>query len=293
MSSLLNKVKTKLGLKKQPPGHKLGGGDYASQQQGTGTAPPKPKMRRELSDQEKEARRDAMAAAAANREKQWDKKVSRGAQARRQEEKRKELEEEQQGASVIQSEQTLKTVEAAKRSEQELAQSMGYNPYEPVVSTSSKGGGASSGGTSTNHAHAKSSSHFSIEGFADVEEDVQIQLNDALRCLLPQDDDATFHKGKVCVDTVVKMLTNLATSPDEPKFRSIRLSNKNFSSKVAEVEGGLELIMCAGFVLEEESIAGGEPETFLRHRGTATQDSLSRQLAFTLARLRDTQSMYS
>lgn len=122
MPSLLDKVKNKLGLKKQPPGHKLGGDDYACQPHGTGTGQAKPKLRRELSDQEKEARRDAMAAAAANREKQWDKKVSRGAQARRQEEKRKEQEEELQGPFEIQNEQTLKTVEAAKRSEQELAQ---------------------------------------------------------------------------------------------------------------------------------------------------------------------------
>lgn len=289
MPSLLDKVKNKLGLKKQPPGHKLGGGDYACQRQGMGSAPPKPKLRREMSDQEKEARRDAMATAAATREKQWDKKVSRGAQARRQEEKRKEQEQEQQGTFDIQSEQTLKTVEAAKRSEQELAQSMGYNPYEPVISTATKGGGAGS----TSHATAKSSTPHSTDSFTDVEEDVHLQLNDALQCLLPQEDAIAFEKGKVCVDTVVKMLTNLATSPDEPKFRSIRLSNKHFSSKVAEVEGGLELILCAGFVLEEESQAGGEPETFLRHRGTTAQDAPSRQLDFTLARLRDTRSMYS
>lgn len=85
-----------------------------------------------------------------------------------------------------------------------------------------KGGGASNGnssGHSTKTAPAKSNSQHPKDEFVDIEEDVHLQLNDALQCLLPQEDTDIFDKGKVCVDTVVKMLTNLATSPDEPKFR--------------------------------------------------------------------------
>jgi hypothetical protein len=134
MPSLLDKVKGKLGLKKQSKGHTLGGDSSASQKSKTQA---KPKLRKELSDQEKEARRDAMAAAAASREKAWDKKVSKGAQARRQEEKRKEQQQQEEesgsGAFEIQSEETLKTVEAAKRSEQQLAEVTAHRNNETSV----------------------------------------------------------------------------------------------------------------------------------------------------------------
>lgn len=128
MPSLLDKVKNKLGLKKPPPGHKLGGGDYTCQQQQQQSSQGKPKLHRELSDQEKEARRDAMAAAAANRGQAWDKKVTKGAQTRRQEEKKKKQDQELNGfrkegdVFQVQSEETLRMVEEAKRSEQKLAE---------------------------------------------------------------------------------------------------------------------------------------------------------------------------
>jgi len=132
MPSLLDKVKNKLGLKKQPPGHKLGGDDYSCQQQQIQQgSQSKPKLRRELSDQEKEARRDAMAAAAANRGQAWDKKVTKGAQTRRQEEKKKKMEQHSGNSSnskegdesfLVQTEETLRMVEEAKRSEQKLAE---------------------------------------------------------------------------------------------------------------------------------------------------------------------------
>ena len=73
--------------------------------------------------EEKDARRDAMAAAAANREKAWDKKITKGQSARRQEEKKRELEANGTAESFeIQNEETMKVVEDAKRSEQKLAQ---------------------------------------------------------------------------------------------------------------------------------------------------------------------------
>jgi hypothetical protein len=130
MPSLLDKVKNKLGLKKAPPGQRLGGSaEHAGQEQqhqrAGGAAQSKSKVQKHMSDGEKEARRDAMAAAAANRGQAWDKKVSKGAQARRQEQKRQE--QQQQGGLEdepysIQSEETLKTVQEAKRQEQQLAE---------------------------------------------------------------------------------------------------------------------------------------------------------------------------
>lgn len=120
MSSLLDKVKKKMGLTKQQPGHRLGGG---GQEQEGGSTQAKPKIHRELCEEQKDARREAMANAAASREKAWDKKVSRGAQVRRQEEQRKQQGQDQGTfPQDIRCEETLKTVQAAKLSEQQLAQ---------------------------------------------------------------------------------------------------------------------------------------------------------------------------
>lgn len=46
------------------------------------------------------------------------------------------------------------------------------------------------------------------------------------------------------------MLQNLHASQDDPKFRSIRISNKAFQAKVAAIPGGVELLIAAGYRLE-------------------------------------------
>lgn len=54
-------------------------------------------------------------------------------------------------------------------------------------------------------------------------------------------------RGKVAVSTVSRMIQNLAAAPEDPKLRSIRVSNKAFQSKVAAVPGGAELLVAAGY----------------------------------------------
>lgn len=51
----------------------------------------------------------------------------------------------------------------------------------------------------------------------------------------------------MAVSTVSRMIQNLATAPEDPKLRSIRVSNKAFQSKVAAVSGGAELLVAAGY----------------------------------------------
>jgi len=51
----------------------------------------------------------------------------------------------------------------------------------------------------------------------------------------------------VAVSTVSRMIQNLAVAPEDPKLRSIRVSNKAFQSKVAAVPGGAELLVAAGY----------------------------------------------
>lgn len=145
MPSLLDKVKNKLGMNKSSSssGNTLGGADYAGQQEQqqhdkekqSKMIPSKFRKSREMTFEEKESRRDAMAAAAAGREKAWDNKLSKGAQARRQQDREQANVNTraiaQAGLSSDRSDNltliepnkdTVKSVEQAKRAEQQLAE---------------------------------------------------------------------------------------------------------------------------------------------------------------------------
>lgn len=126
---------------------------------------------------------------------------------------------------------------------------MGYNPYEPVMSSTSaaKGGGITSpsscsspeGSQSPTQGQAPTSAKAISHSIADIDEEVQQQFVAAVECLLNQalsgvadqsigsiytafseaEERAVFEQGQLCINTVVKMLTNLIANPEEPKFR--------------------------------------------------------------------------
>jgi hypothetical protein len=66
-------------------------------------------------------------------------------------------------------------------------------------------------------------------------------------------------------------------------LRCIRLSNAAFRLKVAELEGGLETMLAAGFLLSEE-----DGDTFLRHPGGV----YDLQLEYSLLRIQETSSVF-
>jgi UBX domain-containing protein 6 len=58
----------------------------------------------------------------------------------------------------------------------------------------------------------------------------------------------TFDKAEECIETLKKYIANIITNPDEPKYQKIRMSNRVFCDKVANVEGSLKFLTAAGFV---------------------------------------------
>lgn len=64
----------------------------------------------------------------------------------------------------------------------------------------------------------------------------------------------TFDKAEECKETLKKYIANIITNPDEPKYHKIRMSNRIFCDKVANVEGSLQFLTAAGF--HEEVIDG-------------------------------------
>ena len=55
------------------------------------------------------------------------------------------------------------------------------------------------------------------------------------------------------LSTIRKMIIKIQEQPHESKYRSVRLGNPKFRQKVLAVPGGPELIIAAGFVLEDSS----------------------------------------
>lgn len=57
----------------------------------------------------------------------------------------------------------------------------------------------------------------------------------------------TFDKAEECIETLKKYIANILANPDEPKYQKIRMSNRVFCDKVANVEGSLQFLNAAGF----------------------------------------------
>merc|ERR1712070_101035 len=53
---------------------------------------------------------------------------------------------------------------------------------------------------------------------------------------------------------LVKLLGNLSGSPNEAKYRSVRLNNPKISAAIVSVQGALDVLKAAGFMEEEEML---------------------------------------
>lgn len=62
--------------------------------------------------------------------------------------------------------------------------------------------------------------------------------------------------GAAAAAVLGRLLGNILDSPNDPKFRRVRLSNARIQSAVVDVGGGLELLLACGFdVVFEEAPA--------------------------------------
>lgn len=66
----------------------------------------------------------------------------------------------------------------------------------------------------------------------------------------------TLDRAEDCIETIKKYLNNIIANPFEDKFHKIRMSNRIFNEKVANVEGSMEFMQAAGFV--EQQMDDGE-----------------------------------
>ncbi|KAL6971015.1 hypothetical protein U1Q18_030695 [Sarracenia purpurea var. burkii] len=79
------------------------------------------------------------------------------------------------------------------------------------------------------------------------------QMRECLRSL-KQNHKGDKAKVKTAFNTLLTYVRNVATNPNEEKFRKIRLSNATFQARVGALKGGIEFLELCGF----EKIEGGE-----------------------------------
>lgn len=77
------------------------------------------------------------------------------------------------------------------------------------------------------------------------------------RILLSNFDATT----KDCLSTLLKIIDNIISRPNEPKVRSIRCANAAFEKKVGRCTGGYDFLYSIGFVPKYSSIVGGMQST--------------------------------
>jgi len=258
------------------------------------SAPPPPAP---LTEEEKDSRRAAMVKAAQDRGSAWDKRVAAASS-------KKKMNAKNDGRPVFdhdtsqKSLETARIVAAAKQSEQKAVEQMGYNPFKPLLSSNlaqqsttetttvpfSGGGHVLGGGSSPRDREEQDA----LDAVEPEDSEAVNAVNEALGMLLSAAETDSVGV-QTAITTAAKMLKAAADSPDEAKFRCIRLANQNFQTKVASVPGGLELFLAAGFSVVQEASAAtdGQVEAFLKHdndNGDAEQ-----QLRYTLHRLADLQ----
>lgn len=72
--------------------------------------------------------------------------------------------------------------------------------------------------------------------------------------VLQSNFDAT---TKDCLNTLLKIIDNLLSRPNEPKVRSLRCANAAFEKKVGRCSGGFDFLYSIGFVPKYAAILGG------------------------------------
>eukprot|EP00548_Thalassiothrix_antarctica_P013869 CAMPEP_0194171884 /NCGR_PEP_ID=MMETSP0154-20130528/6435_1 /TAXON_ID=1049557 /ORGANISM="Thalassiothrix antarctica, Strain L6-D1" /LENGTH=621 /DNA_ID=CAMNT_0038884377 /DNA_START=57 /DNA_END=1922 /DNA_ORIENTATION=- len=86
-----------------------------------------------------------------------------------------------------------------------------------------------------------------------VRDNLEVSKNDVEKTLCTLLECNFDVDTKICIITLLKIIGNILQQPENPKVRSIRLSNAAFSKKVVERKGGIEFLLACGFQLKEEA----------------------------------------
>lgn len=182
-------------------------------------------------------------------------------------------------------EETKISVEYVKKREQETTEKLGYNPFKPHIQGSNikvqKGPDTLLTTTTSISSTDKDISRTQVD---------QDTLQQVEECIVMIESAIDQMQKLSCFQTIIKILSNIDCFPQEDKYRVIKLHNKVFNSKVAGINGGLELMLSSGFILSQSEEAGNADECkvellYLQHPGSIDPASMVK-LNYVLNRLK-------
>jgi UBX domain-containing protein 6 len=82
-------------------------------------------------------------------------------------------------------------------------------------------------------------------------------------CLMIHTLNKNKSKVQKGVETLSRYLTNIIDEPTEEKYRKIRLKNKAFQERIADLEGAFDFLIAAGFIQQNLKLDENEEEYFV------------------------------
>lgn len=222
---------------------------------------------------ERDARREAQAKAAVERDNAWAKRVAKRPQGGR-------IGRASSGETVdvVPKSTNPETLAAWKRTEERQAaqtKELGYDPYKSLSTGTSAAGAkaVSKPAPPTTEQPQDVGDRLGGQDAADYDRGAA-EADVVVQALVANTDKTAV---LTCLTTILKLLEN-AMAKDDEKFRRVRLANPNIQSRILAVEGGLEALVTAGFHLSDD---GNDetvlllPRNFSKARCRATADALT------------------
>lgn len=200
---------------------------------------------------EREARREAQAKAALERDGAWAKRVASRPQGGRWQQKASDGSTEYKKST---NPETRAAWKAAEERADKTVKDLGYDPFksvstgaatsvrQPAQTTTTAGRRLGDGSADETRAYeaASAAAQLVVDAFSAHPDKAQVAI---------------------CVSTLLKVLDNAATK-EEDKYKRVRLANAAFQAKVLSVPGGLEALCAAGFKLATDP--NNQEETILQ-----------------------------
>ena len=173
----------------------------------------------------------------------------------------------------VESEETRRAIDAVKQAERADAEKLGYNPYKAEAMSGGQARTATvamtKGDISAENVPSKLGGGMAPPGRTKAPTDPTAALVDpsfehAFQFLVTSNTDhsAVLRSIKIMRTLITNATTKGQQGVDDTssKFRRVRLANQKIKEAVTDMDGGLELMMCVGFVLSENDEDG---ETYL------------------------------
>lgn len=163
------------------------------------------------------------------------------------------------------SKDSMKAIAAVKKSEEDLQRQLGYNPFDPVLSSSlnlpievSSTNSISDNILTTNSSSMKSINESVNE--LQVSDAFYEEIDEALAVIISftiDDPNRSPHiqqQLQIGFQTMIKILSNIYFNPMNTKYFTIKIESTALKSKVLSIHGTMNFLLVSGFELEEDSI---------------------------------------